>query len=288
MEPNPALADFSRQIEILRRHLLLRSHFTGDKIRLRDLTLEDVAELIKDQGAAYYFLIAAAGLTRTTIKKAVVAPEARIVMRPLRRAFVIRERLPFEGRFVEISSAAILLRRGDLERQQRGTIEALFRERLAKEGIPLLMAPPIRRVPGILIGQRKPDGIYPDPALNLPPQVYLEIKNLRRVSDDIQKRLYEIAEASLEMKLLYGGLRIEGPQALTPRAVLSAPSPIQQELRRQIQMAAPAVVALLLCPQCEAERYRSGAQAFIDHVFFQEEIEECIACLKALLAAGSS
>jgi hypothetical protein len=33
---------------------------------------------------------------------------------------------------------------------------------------------------------------------------------------------------------------------------------------------------LFLCPQAEAERYRRGAEALIDRIFFQEEIEECI------------
>jgi hypothetical protein len=41
-------------------------------------------------------------------------------------------------------------------------------------------------------------------------QPLLEIKNVQRVADDIQKRLYEIAEASVEMKTLYGLLRLRG------------------------------------------------------------------------------
>jgi hypothetical protein len=42
----------------------------------------------------------------------------------------------------------------------------------------------------------------------------------------------------------------------------------------------PAVVALFLCPRNEAERYRAGAEAFIDRLFFQEEIDECLAYLR--------
>lgn len=42
----------------------------------------------------------------------------------------------------------------------------------------------------------------------------------------------------------------------------------------------PAVVALFLCPKAEAEKYRAGAEAFIDRLFFQEEIEECLAYLR--------
>ena len=68
----------------------------------------------------------------------------------------------------------------------------------------------MRVVPGTLIGRRKPDGVWPDPAHGLPPRLYLEIKSIRRVADDIQKRLYELAEASLEMKLLYGSVKLNG------------------------------------------------------------------------------
>jgi hypothetical protein len=44
------------------------------------------------------------------------------------------------------------------------------------------------------------------------------------------------------------------------------------------------VVALLLCPRAEAERYRAGAETFIDRVFFQEELEECLAFLRETAA----
>ena len=81
---------------------------------------------------------------------------------------------------------------------------------LEHEGIPLLVSPPVRVVPGTLIGRRKPNGVWPDPAHGLPPRLYLEIKSIRRVADDIQKRLYELAEASLEMKLLYGSVKLNG------------------------------------------------------------------------------
>jgi hypothetical protein len=145
------------------------------------------------------------------------------------------------------------------------------------------MSPPVRQVPGVLIGKRKPDGVYPDPATHAAPRVYLEIKNVRRVADDIQKRLYEIAEASLEMKFLYGALRLEGLGLQSTRDVLENPSPLRRRLREQIVSARPTVVVLMLCPRSEAERYREGAEAFVDHVFFQEEIDACLACLKVAI-----
>ncbi len=176
------------------------------------------------------------------------------------------------------------LRRADLERVSKGAIEPLFRERLAAEKIPVLMSPPIRSVPGILIGRRKPDGVYPDPESGEAPRIYFEIKNVRRVADDIQKRLYEIAEASLEMKLLYGSLRLEGFNLKSVRAVNETAEDLRAALRAKIVASRPAVVALLLCPRAEAQRYRDGAEAFVDRIFFQEEIEECLAFLKAKAA----
>jgi len=112
----------------------------------------------------------------------------------------------------------------------------------------------------------------------------LEIKNVRRVADDIQKRLYEIAEASLEMKFLYGTLRLEGLALQSTKEVLSAPEEIRKRLRDQITQALPVVVVLMLCSSAEAERYRPGAQAFVDRVFFQEEIEDCLAFLRDTIA----
>ncbi|MBI5544349.1 MAG: hypothetical protein HY901_10695 [Deltaproteobacteria bacterium] len=40
----------------------------------------------------------------------------------------------------------------------------------------------------------------------------------------------------------------------------------------------------MLCSKLEAEKYREGAEAFVDRVFFQEEIEECLAFLKESIA----
>ena len=41
----------------------------------------------------------------------------------------------------------------------------------------------------------------------------------------------------------------------------------------------------LLCPKVEAERYREGAEAFVDRVFFQEEIDECLSFLASSIKA---
>ena len=183
---------------------------------------------------------------------------------------------------------SVTLRARDLNRKSRSNLEKLFKERLASEGIPIYMSPPLRKVPGLLIRMRKPDGVAPDPETGEPPEVYLEIKNIRRVADDIQKRLYEIAEVSLEMKLLYGGLQLSGFTVKSTHDFDELAPEIRASLRSQIQKARPVVVAFFLCPRDEAERYRPGAEAFIDRVFFQEEVEECLACQGDLLPTTES
>jgi hypothetical protein len=161
-------------------------------------------------------------------------------------------------------------------------VEALLRDRLRAEGIPIFMSPPVRRVPGLLVSQRKPDGVFPDPSSGQAPRVYLEIKNVRRVSDDIQKRLYEIAEASIEMKAIYGKLLLRGLDLATTLEV-AGNAQLRSKIRSQITRAHPVVVAFLICPKAEAEKYRPGAETFIDRLFFQEEIDECIEFLRQIV-----
>jgi hypothetical protein len=282
MTDSPDLEEFARQIDGLRTHPDIGPLLESGVVRLGELTREQIAGLARPNTASYYFLIAAAGLNRTTLQKAVDSQEARIVAPPLRRAFAIQRALPKQRPFDDIARVAVALRKPDLGRRQRGEIEQLFRERLQYEGIPILMSPPVRQVPGLLIRKRKPDGVYPDPATGAAPKLYLEIKNIRRVADDIQKRLYEVAEASLEMKFLYGDLRLQGLDLRSTRDVVEQTDELRARLRAQIVAAAPAVVVLMLCSRVEAEKYRDAARAFVDEVFFEEEIEECLAYLKKL------
>jgi hypothetical protein len=62
--------------------------------------------------------------------------------------------------------------------------------------------------------------------------------------------------------------------------VLEGAAPLRARLRAQITATPPAVVVLMLCARAEAARYREAAEAFVDRVFFQEEIEECLAFLE--------
>lgn len=286
MPSHPALDEFRRQVQALRKHPLLKDHISrGGEARLDALTLDHVAAMIREKDqVAYYFLIGAAGLNRTSLKQATEVPEAQLVQKVQRKAYAIRARLPVRAAFDALADRAVTLREVDLKRRTLGGIEQLFRDRLRDEGIPIAMSPPVRQVPTLLVARRKPDGVYPDPATGQAPRLYLEIKNLRRVSDDIQKRLYEIVEASLEVKLLYGTVKLQGLGVRATRAVLDAPSEHRARMRAQIIASEPVVVALLLCPRADAERYREGAQAFVDRVFFQEEIDDCVAFLKATIA----
>lgn len=279
MTDTPELDQFKLELRSLRTHPVLKKLIKRNQISLGELSVDEIAALLLNE-AAKYFLFAAANLNRTSLKKAAREPETAIVAKKLRPAYAIKCRLPVKDAFDDVVARAETVRRGDLGRKARGGIEALFRERLAAERIPVLMAPPIRAVPGILVSKRKPDGVWPDPSAHEPPIVYLEIKNLRRVADDIQKRLYEIAEASLEMKFLYGKLDLRGLALPSTEHVLSGTDRIRKQLRGQIVGVRPAVVALFLCPKAEAEKYRAGAEAFIDRLFFQEEIEECLAYLR--------
>lgn len=85
------------------------------------------------------------------------------------------------------------------------------------------------------------------------------------------------------MKLLYGNVDLKGLGIASTLDFDQAQ--IAGKLSQAIAGSTPVVVGLFLCPRAEAERYRVGAQAFVDRVFFQEEIEECIAFLKAVIAA---
>ena len=278
MRVDPELDDFKKRTEALLGHPVLGRYLKDDEVELSRLTLQEIEDLAReDEG--YCFLIAAAGLNRTSLKAAASSPEAKIVQARLRKAFAIKESLPIRVSFSATAQKSVALRAADLKRKRRGAVESLLRDRLHAEGIPIFMSPPVRKVPGLLVSQRKPDGVYPDPSTGQPPRVYLEIKNVRRVSDDIQKRLYEIAEASIEMKALYGKLRLRGLD-LKSTLEVSNNARLQGRIRSQITKARPVVVAFLICPKAEAEKYRRGAEAFIDRLFFQEEVEDCIEFLR--------
>jgi hypothetical protein len=277
------LEEFRRQVALLRSDPALAATLTDDgRYALGKLSLNEVGRLLRDD-AGYYFLLAATQLNRTSLRVAASDEEAQLVPARQRRAFSVQTRLPVSGDFDHIASNATALRQGDLQRKARGRTEQIFRDRLIAEGIPLLMSPPRRVVPGVVIAGRKPDGVWPDPATGEPPVLYLEVKRIRRVADDIQKRLYELAEASLEMKLLYGNLNVQGLGIANTQSVRVPET--AKRLREQISGRPPIVIGLFLCPRAEAERYRTGAEALIDRVFFQEEIDDCIAFIDSIIKA---
>lgn len=278
---NPEIDEFQRAVRSLAKHPIIGRCLVRGELLLEKLSRDEVRELIRDD-VSRYFLMAAAGLNRTSLKKAVLMPEVQVLPADMRRAHVIRQRLPAGIGFEAAAQQAVALRSGDLTRRVTGAVEGHFRERLAAEGIPLAMSPPIRHVPGLLVPKRKPDGVYPDPETGLPPEVYLEIKNIRRVGDDIQKRLYELAEASLEMKILYGNLQLRGLNLRSTDEVEQNAS-LRGRVRQQIAGVRPIVVGFFICSRAEAERYREGAEAFVDRIFFQEEIDECLRFLRSAI-----
>ncbi len=81
------------------------------------------------------------------------------------------------------------------------------------------------------------------------------------------------------MKTIYGSLELKGLEVKSTHEV-EGNSGLRAQIREQITASAPVVVALLLCPKAEAERYREGAEAFVDRLFSQEEIQECLSFLK--------
>ena len=279
----PEFDEFRRRLQLLRSDPAITAVGNHEgRLALNKLSLDDVLRLLaSDEG--YHFLLAATQLNRTSLRRAAQDDEALLLPPRQRKAYAVRSRLPVSAEFDAIAANATTLRQGDLQRKARGQTEQVFRDRLIAEGIPLLMSPPRREVPGVVIGRRKPDGVWPDPATGAPPTLYLEVKRIRRVSDDIQKRLYELAEASLEMKLLYGGQSITGLGITRNENVAHVDT--ADRLREQVTGKPPFVIGLFLCPQAEAERYRRGAEALIDRIFFQEEIEDCIAYIDEIIKA---
>lgn len=279
----PELEEFKRQLARLVADPAIAERTGADgRLSLSRLRLDDVSRLMASE-VSYYFLLAATELNRTSLRRASQAEEALLLPPRQRKAFAVQARLPVSATFDQIAANATALRHGDLQRKARGQAEQVLRDRLVSEGIPLLMSPPRRVVPGVVISGRKPDGVWPDPATGAPPILYLEVKRIRRVSDDIQKRLYELAEAALEMKLLYGRQQIHC-LGLEQNQDVARPD-VPQRLREQITGRPPFVVGLFLCPRAEAERYRVGAESFIDRIFFQEEIEDCLTFIDEIIKA---
>lgn len=282
----PELRALDQELRALREDEVLASVISGSTVRFSRLSNEDVAVLLTSP-AAQLFLMAAADLNRTALRAGTATADAQLVAPPLRRAFVVRSKLPPAADFSTVVELALQRRAATLNRSVNAATETLFRERLEFEGVPIRMRGAYTQ--GLLITRRKPDGVYPDPATGEAPRLYLEIKKINRVRDDLQKRLYEIAEVSLELKFLYGTLELRG---LNLRELLddSSRALARRELRQQIAGTFPAVVALLLCPTDEipvAERYRENAEAFIDRVFFANQVDECIAYLADLAPVGS-
>ncbi len=277
---------FRREIEAFRQHPLIEPHLNDDIIDLTALPLRDIALIAKNRSttAGYYFLLGATTLNRTTIKAQRKNAIKVGVAKQYLLAHVLKESF-IAMKFSSVVERAVSDRSRTLGRASSGRFEELFRDLLTSKGVGVVMSTKghVVTVPGLLIKGRKPDGAYPDPRTGAAPQIYLEVKNVKRVSDDIQKRLYEIAQVSLEMKTLYGSLEFKGMNA-TPDDVKRDTSAYRVQMRRAITATLPVVVGLLMCSKKEAEPYREGIEAFVDRVFFApDETLDCVEFLKATI-----
>lgn len=255
------------------------------RVNLSALELEQIEILLSDPVASLW-LLAAADLNRTALRMGTQQPDAQLVAPHRRRAFVVRTKLPPSVEFATVVELALQRRAATLGRNANAETESLFRDRLAFEGSPVRMGG--AWTSGLLVDCRKPDGVYPDPAGGEAPKLYLEVKKVNRVRDDIQKRLYEIAEVSLEVKFLYGSLALKG-LGLAGLLEDDRREEARAALRTEILASAPVVVALVICRVEELEtarRYRAGVEAFIDRIFFADEIEECLAFLATIAPPG--
>ena len=283
----PEIRALEAQLASARDHPLLAP--LGDPagtVDFASVSLDDIAAMLGDPTLSL-LLLAAADLNRTALRAATEQPDALIVARPLRRAYAVRLKLPEAGDFATLVELALQRRTSTLGRNASAATETLFRDRLAFEGSPIRMQG--AHTAGILSERRKPDGVYPDPQTGRAPELYLEIKKVNRVRDDIQKRLYEIAEVSLEVKFLYGNLRLSGLGRATLLDDESRPQ-AREALRAQILGVQPVVVALLICRPEELEiarRYRPRIEAFIDRLFFADEIEQCLSFLAEVAPPAS-
>lgn len=282
----PELRLLEGELLALRDRPELRELFdAAGRINFSKLSLDDLATLLGDPTASL-LLMAAADLNRTALRAGIEQSHARLVAPILRRAFVVQSKLPPTADFDAVVGLALQRRAGTIGRTSSAATETLFRDRLAFEGLPIRMKGGYTS--GLLITRRKPDGVYPDPDTGLAPRLCLEVKKVNRPRDDVQKRLYEIAEVSMELKFLYGDLRLRGlnlAELLTDGCRPAA----QDQLRRQITAASPVVVALLLSELEHVgylRRYQAGIEAFVDRVFFADEIDECLSFLSEIAPPG--
>ena len=118
MSADPELDDFRRRTDALSRHKTLGRFIRGDEVELSRLSLEDVVNLTGEEHG-HYFLIAAAGLNRTSLKAAASTPEAKIVQPRLRRAYAIKQNLPIRVSFAGTAQKSVALRAADLTRKRR-------------------------------------------------------------------------------------------------------------------------------------------------------------------------
>jgi hypothetical protein len=86
----PEFDEFKKELAKLKTHKLFKQVLTKQELHLAKLTLEEVATLLL-QDVARYFLLAAANLNRTQLKKAAQEPETAMVAKKLRQAHAVQK-----------------------------------------------------------------------------------------------------------------------------------------------------------------------------------------------------
>lgn len=213
--------DFVQRLRALKNDPLIGSRLKKGSLDLKSLSEKDIDRICRrsSDDAGFYFLMAAARLSRTKLKAAKQDPGVKIAPKGMQRAFALKRHLPPTCMFEAVVEAAAALRVPDIDRKGSGDVERILRERLIEEAIPIAMAP-----------------------------------------------------------LALTGMKLARTDGVLENAEL------RKRIRDQVTKSLPLVVAILICTKAEAEPYRDGAEAFVDRVFFQEEIEDCIAFLKARCA----
>jgi hypothetical protein len=123
----PELRTLERALLALRDVGPLASRIdAAGRIEFASLALEEIAAMLADEVASLV-LFAAADLNRTALRAGMEEPDAQIVPRPLRRAFVVQSKLPQAADFSTVVELAMQRRGHARSQRQRRDRESLPR-----------------------------------------------------------------------------------------------------------------------------------------------------------------
>src|SRR5215217_5435587 len=109
----PELRALEKELRALRDHPMLGPAIKDSTVVFNKLANEDVAELLAHP-FGQLLLMAAADLNRTALRTGTATPDAQLVAPHLRRAFVVRSKLPPSADFSTLVELALHRRAGTL------------------------------------------------------------------------------------------------------------------------------------------------------------------------------